>query len=96
MLVLCCSVHILLHILTKVDVTETAATDLAADTVLVPHAEVLHTVSDVVLEGGTAAGCTRVQSRRARTMVVMFVVDLRDEGLGRSGVVVVDGRRGAQ
>lgn len=34
--------------LTKVDVAETAATDLAADTVLVPHAEVLHAVSDVV------------------------------------------------
>ena len=50
---------ILLHILTKVDVTETAATDLAADTVLVPHAEVLHTVSNVVLYEGTAAGCTR-------------------------------------
>ena len=29
-------------------------------------------------------------------MVVMFVVDLRDEGLGSGGVVVVGGRRGAQ
>ena len=46
---LCCSVDILLHILTKVDVTETAASDLAANTVLVPHAEILHTVSDVDL-----------------------------------------------
>lgn len=50
---------ILLHSLTKVDVTETAASDLAADAVLVPHAEVLHSVSDVVLAGCTAASFTR-------------------------------------
>ena len=42
-------VGILLHSLTKVDVTETAASDLTTDTVLVPHAEILHTVSDVDL-----------------------------------------------
>ena len=47
----CCSVGILLHILTKVDVAETAASDLAANTILVPHAEVLRTVSDDVLAG---------------------------------------------
>ena len=57
--------HILLHILTKVDVTETAASDLAANTVLVPHAEVLQSVSDVVLGGcaysnGVHEGCSRV------------------------------------
>ena len=55
----------LLHRLTKVDVAETAASDLAANTVLVPHAEVLHTVSDVVLVGraygsGVHEGCSRV------------------------------------
>jgi hypothetical protein len=82
-LVLCCSVGILLHILTKVDVTETAASDLAANTVLVPHAEVLQTVSDVVLAVEcTAAQCPRVAvacrvEREARTMVVMVVVDLK-------------------
>lgn len=48
----------LFHGLTKVDVTETATSDLAADTVLVPHAEILHTVSDVELDGVTAAWCT--------------------------------------
>jgi hypothetical protein len=62
-LVLCCSVGILLHILTKVDVTETAASDLAANTVLVPHAEVLQTVSDIVLAERGARG---VQSRVGR------------------------------
>jgi hypothetical protein len=40
---------ILLHSLTKVDVTETTASDLTTDAVLVPHAEVLHVVSGVVL-----------------------------------------------
>lgn len=54
---------ILLRILTKVDVTETAASDLAANTVLVPHAEVLQTVSDVILAGRGARG---VQSRVGR------------------------------
>ena len=63
---LCCSVDILSHILTKVDVAETAASDLAANTVLVPHAEVLQTVSDVVLAGWAQGsvvvheGCSRV------------------------------------
>ena len=56
-----------MHILTKVDVTETAASDLAANTVLVPHAEVLQMVSDVVLGGwvygsGVHEGCSRVSS----------------------------------
>lgn len=34
---------------TKVDVAETAATDLAANAVLVAHAEVLHAVSGLSL-----------------------------------------------
>lgn len=74
-------VGILLHSLTKVDVTETAASDLTTDTVLVPHAEVLHVVSGV-LDGLAVCGkkCGRVSRvGRARTMVVMFVVDLADE-----------------
>jgi hypothetical protein len=45
----CCSAGVLFNSHTKVDVTERATSDLAADTVLVPHAEVLHDVSDVVL-----------------------------------------------
>ena len=48
---MCCSVDILSHIHTKVDVAETAASDLAANTILVPHAEVLQTVSGDVLAG---------------------------------------------
>ena len=39
---------ILLHSLTKVDVTETTTSDLTTDAVLVAHAEVLDAVSDVV------------------------------------------------
>ena len=62
---MCSGMKILLHSLTKVDVAETAASDLAANTVLVPHAEVLHTVSDVVLVGRVASSgvheeCSRV------------------------------------
>jgi len=34
------------HLYTKVDITKTTATDLAANPVFVPHAEVLHHVSD--------------------------------------------------
>lgn len=41
--------------LTKVDVTETTTSDLAADTVLVTHAEVLHIVSGCC--------CARLQGR---------------------------------
>jgi hypothetical protein len=80
---------ILLHSLTKVDVTETAASDLTTDAVLVTHAEVLHVVSGVVHD--LAVGmCEEVQSRVgrgvlwARTMVVMFVIDLAEvECVGR-------------
>ena len=85
-------VGILLHSLTKVDVTETAASDLTTDTVLVPHAEVLHVVSGV-LDGLAVCGkkCGRVSRvGRARTMVVMFVIDLADEAVG----VCVGRRRG--
>jgi hypothetical protein len=56
---------ILVHSLTKVDVTETATSDLTTDAVLVPHAEVLHAVSGVVLlrsMGGGAIAC-RVSGR---------------------------------
>ena len=69
---MCCSVDMLLHILTKVDVAETAASDLAANTILVPHAEVLQTVSDVVLVGwvygsGVHEGCSRVLGGGSKT-----------------------------
>jgi hypothetical protein len=48
-LVSCYSAGVLFRSLTKVDVTKRATSDLAADTVLVPHAEVLDDVSDVIL-----------------------------------------------
>lgn len=93
---LCCAVDILLHILTKVDVAETAASDLAANTILVPHAEVLQTVSDVVLGsvGVRQRGARGVQSRGGRweehaPWWSCLRLTSRDEDLGSGDEVVV-------
>lgn len=93
---MCCSVDMLLHILTKVDVAETAASDLAADTILVPHAEVLQTVSDVVLVsvGVRQRGARGVQSRGGwweghAPWWSCLRLTSRDEDLGSGDEVVV-------
>ena len=100
---LCCSVDMLLHILTKVDVAETAASDLAANTILVPHAEVLQTVSDVVLVsvGVRQRGARGVQSRvgwweEHVPWWSWLWLTSRDEGLGSGECVVVGGPACAQ
>jgi hypothetical protein len=98
---LCCIAEVLFRSLTKVDVTETAASDLAANAVLVPHAEVLHAVSDAVLEKCTAAWCTRgavacraVTWRHAPWSSCLWLTS--DEDLRSGDVVMLGGRRCAQ
>lgn len=82
---------------TKVDVTEGTAANLAADAVLVPHAEVLRSVSPIVASPALSGVGLRSHVEQAavggevgvveggHTIVVMLGFDLRREDLAVTG-----------
>ena len=69
---------VLQGILTKVDVTEATAANLAADAVFVPHAEILRSVSPVVASRHVSGIALRSHVEQAATEYVVGVVEGAD------------------